>query len=280
MRAVLVASSLILAFAGAGSASALAAPAPVRLVPHRAVYDLSLARSDDSARGVEEARGRIAFDFGGDACEGYTLNYRQVTVMEGGESGSRTLDVRTATFEAGDGRSMRFKTDSRVQGIRNRSVDGEARITGRGSLAISLRQPRHTSLRLSQEPVFPTEHVRRLIEAAQAGENKLALKVYDGSDDGRKVYDTLALIGHRIEPGAGRDLEEPAKQEALSASARWPVTISYFTAGGGDQTPAYTISFDLYDNGISRNLTLDYGDFALKGELSKLEVRPYTACRK
>ena len=175
---------------------------------------------------------------------------------------------------------MRFKTDSRVQGVRNRNVDGEARITGSGSLAISLRQPRRTSLTVGQEPVFPTEHVRRLIEAAQAGENKLALKVYDGSDDGKKVYDTLALIGHRIEPGAGRDLEDPAKQPALSSSARWPVTISYFNSGSGDQTPAYTISFDLYDNGISRHLTLDYGDFALKGELSKLEVRPYTACRK
>ena len=84
MRAVVIASSLILTFAGAASASAQAARAPVRLVPHRAVYDLSLARSNDSRRGVDEARGRIAFDFGGDACEGYTLNYRQVTVMDRG----------------------------------------------------------------------------------------------------------------------------------------------------------------------------------------------------
>ena len=38
--------------------------------------------------------------------------------MEGGETGSRTLDVRTATFEAANGRSMRFKTDSSAEGGR------------------------------------------------------------------------------------------------------------------------------------------------------------------
>jgi hypothetical protein len=281
MRAALAALSFVLAFAwGEGVSAWAAAAAPVRLVPHRAVYDLSLARSDSSGRGVEAVRGRIAFDFDGDACDGYTVNYRQVTVMEGGASGSRTLDTRTATFEAGDGRSMRFKTDSRLQGARSRSVDGVAHRAEDGSLAIRLRQPKRASLSIRQEPAFPTEHIRRLIASAQAGENKLALKVYDGSDDGRTVFDTLALIGHRIEPGAGRDLEEAVQQEALSGSARWPVTVSYFSSERGDQTPVYTISFDLYDNGISRNLLLDYGDFALQGELRTLDMRPYPACLK
>jgi hypothetical protein len=54
------------------------------------------------------------------------------------------------------------------------------------------------------------------------------------------------------------------------------VTISYFTQGDGDRTPVYTISFELYENGISRALKLDYGDFALKGDLQSLQV-PTTA---
>ena len=53
--------------------------------------------------GVESARGRIAIDFGGDACEGYTLKYRQVTVLDSGETGRAPSTLRTATFEAGDG---------------------------------------------------------------------------------------------------------------------------------------------------------------------------------
>ena len=52
---------------------------------------------------------------------------------------------------------------------------------------------------------------------------------------------------------------------------RWPVTISYFDKGktdnSGEQTPAYTIGFELYENGISRALTLDYNDFVVDGKL-------------
>ena len=86
-------------------------------MPHRAVYDLSLVALGRGSRGIDAARGRIALDFGGDACDGYTLNYRQVTVLNGGETGSRTLDVAAPRpSRAGDGKSMRFKTNSTTGG--------------------------------------------------------------------------------------------------------------------------------------------------------------------
>jgi hypothetical protein len=229
---------------------------------------------------VDAARGRIAFDFGGDACDGYTLKYRQVTVMEGGESGSRTLDVRTATYETADGKSIRFKSDSAVDNGGTTGTDGEARRGDDGSVSISLRQPRRETLTVEGDTIFPTEHTRRLIAAGRAGQTTLAIKLYDGSDDGKKVYDTLALIGRKIEPGSAPPAEEASKAGPLTSTARWPVTVSYFSAGSGDRTPAYTISFELYENGISRGLKLDYGDFALTGELKSVEVQPATTCRR
>jgi hypothetical protein len=259
---------------------ALSQPAGMTLLsPHRAVYDLSLARST-GPRGIESARGRIALDFGGDACEGYTMKYRQVTVLGTNESGSRTLDVRTATFEAPDGRSMRFRTDSQMEGVRSDNVDGDASVQADGALSVQLRQPRRETLTIRGEPIFPTEHLKRVIAAARAGQPSLSVKVFDGSDDGRKVYDTLAMIGRRIEPGGRAELEAPARQEPLASLPRWPITISYFTAGSGDQTPAYVISFELYENGISRALRIDYGDFALRGDLQQLELLPATTCQR
>jgi hypothetical protein len=58
------------------------------------------------------------------------------------------------------------------------------------------------------------------------------------------------------------------------------VTISYFdtSKGEGDQTPAYAISFENYENGISSALKLDYGDFVLAGDMSALEVKPAKPC--
>jgi len=277
---VLLSGVLLASISGAWSPGAWAQQAPpVHLAPHRAVYDLSLVRSA-GARGIDNARGRIAMDFGGDACDGYTLKYRQVTVLNGSESGSRTLDVRTATFESGDGASMRFKSESTMEGVTRDNVDGEASVKSDGNLSVRLKGPKGDSFSSGGRPIFPTEHLKRLIEAAKAGQNQLSIRVYDGSDDGKKIYDTLALIGHKLEGGAGGDLEEPVKQDVLAKVARWPVTISYFNVNNGDQTPSYTISFDLYENGISRALKLDYGDFALKGELKSLEILPVSACQR
>ena len=277
MRSLIVASGLSIALLA--SASAETAKPPVQLVPHRAIYDLSLLRSGGS-KGIDSARGRIAMEFGGDACDGYTLKYRQVTVLSSNETGPRTIDTQTATFEAGDGLSMRFKTTSSTQGLVKDGVDGDAQLRPDGSLDVRFKQPRNEAFAAAGQPVFPSEHLKRLIEAGRNGQATLSVRVYDGSDDGKKIYDTLGLIGRRIEPGASANLEEAARQDALAKVARWPVTISYFGEGSGDRTPAYTVSFDLYENGISRDLKLDYGDFTLKGELKSLEVQAPTACQR
>ena len=250
----------------------------VGLAPHRAVYDLSLARSG-GPRGIEGAQGRIALEFTGDSCTGYALKYRQVTVLQGGETGARTSDLRNATFEDGEGQSFRFKTDSQMGGRRRSEVDGEAQRRD-GAITVKLTQPSPDRLDLPADVLFPTAHMKRVIEAARAGETTVTAPVFDGSEDGRKAYDTLAVIGRRIEPGQERGLDEASRQDPLLKLPRWPVTLSYFSPGDGERTPIYVISFELYDNGVSRALRLDYGDFALKGDLQSLQFLPESSCQR
>jgi hypothetical protein len=71
-----------------------------------------------------------------------------------------------------------------------------------------------------------------------------------------------------------------AGQQALAGLGRWPITVSYFDrkAAVGEQTPVYSITFELYENGISRALLLDYNDFAISGELKSLEIRDVKPC--
>jgi EipB-like len=275
-RRIAVAGSVVVLLAG--TSASWSGPEAVRLTPHRVVYDLALIKGGGS-RGMENAQGRIVFDFTGDACEGYALNYRQVTVLEGGETGTRTSDLRTTTFESGDGKALQFRTDSRMEGTARGAVDGRAELRP-GGLSIALKQPKPETLSFAAEPLFPTAHMKRLIAAARAGETTVTVKVFDGSDDGRKVYDTLAVIGRRIEPGQGDNLEPAAKQDGLLRLPRWPVTLSYFAPGEGERTPIYTIAFELYENGVSRALRLDYGDFALRGDLQTLQLQAESACQR
>lgn len=48
--------------------------------------------------------------------------------------------------------------------------------------------------------------------------------------------------------------------------------------GTADRLPAYTLAFDLYENGISSALRLNYGNFALKGKLQSVELLPQKPC--
>ena len=58
--------------------------------------------------------------------------------------------------------------------------------------------------------------------------------------------------------------------------------ISYFDRNDtshSEQTPVYAISFELYENGISRALALDYDDFVVSGEMSQLQIKDAPECK-
>ena len=87
------------------------AAAPVSLVPHRAIYDLSLGttRANSQLAGV---RGRILYDFGGSACQGYSLEFRQVSELDSGEGKVAMSDLRSATWEEGGAKTFRFTSQN------------------------------------------------------------------------------------------------------------------------------------------------------------------------
>ena len=250
------------------------------LASHRAVYDLKLRRNTGK-RGLQAVRGRILYDFSGNACEGYVLEFRQVSELDSGEGRVAVSDLRASTWEDGTAKDFRFNSQNFVNEKPQESVDGRAERDD-GKVAVKLAKPTAKTFELEQNVVFPTEHMRRIVEAAREGKTLLEFPIYDGSDTGERVYNTLTVIGQPIGPGESPPDDAAADVPALAGLKRWPVTISYFdrTAkdGGGEQIPSYAISFQIYENGVSRALVLDYGEFAVTGELSQLEIKPGHPC--
>ena len=270
--------------AGAYDPAVAAPPADkVVLAPHRAVYVLKLAKSRGS-RGIENVRGRILYDFTGSACEGYALQFRQVSQLDSGEGKAALSDLRSTTWEDGEATKFRFNSENLLDDKQTDSVDGNAERNA-SSVAVSLNKPADKKFKVPVDAVFPTEHMRRIIVAARAGKSILEFPVYDGSENGEKLYNTLTVIGRAIAPGEKPVSDAGAKIPALANLTRWPVTISYFEKKGekaehtGEQTPVYAITFELYENGVSRALILDYNDFTIKGELSSLEMKKEKACK-
>jgi hypothetical protein len=258
-----------------------APPADAVLAPHRAVYDLKLARTRGS-RSIEGVRGRILYDFTGSVCAGYELQFRQVSELDSGEGKTALSDLRSTTWEDAAAKSFRFNSENRLNDQAVDTVNGDA--TRKSSaVAVSLHKPADKSFTIPVEAVFPTEHMRRILAAAQGGQSLLELQVYDGSETGEKIYNTLTIIGAAIAAGDKPPHDAAAKEPTLGKLRRWPVTISYFDKNAkseqaSEQLPVYAISFELYENGISRALTLDYSDFTITGEMTLLEIKKPKAC--
>ncbi len=258
------------------------AASSVPFLPHQALYELSLVKSRGSTT-INRVRGRILYNFSGNACDGYTSDFRQVSELDAGEGKVTLSDLRSTSWEDGGGKSYRFKIDSRMNDSDARPVDGIAERVG-DHITVKLKQPGTKTFNIDGSTVFPTEQIRRIIEAARQGKSLLELSVYDGSDNGEKVYNTLTVIGRGI-PG-DRDVSSPdpsTRSEEMKPLTRWPVTVSYFDrddkAKEGEQTPVYSMSFELFENGVSRALVLDYNDFVISGALGKFNVKDSKPCK-
>jgi hypothetical protein len=263
--------------------AAAAPPADkVFLAPHRAVYDLKLTKSRGS-RGIEAVHGRILYDFSGNACDGYELQFRQVSELDSGEGKTALSDLRSTTWEDGNAKTFRFNSNNRLDDQQTDAVDGHAERNAT-TVAVDLSKPKEKNFTVPVSAVFPTEHMRRIIAAARDGKPILEFPVYDGSETGEKLYSTLTVIGRAIAPGSKPADDVSAKIPELAKLTRWPVTISYFEQQDataertGEQTPVYSISFEIYENGISRALVLDYTDFTIKGEMTSLDLKKPKPC--
>ena len=250
------------------------------LAPHRAVYEMKLARRADRAD-VLEVSGRLVYEFAGSACEGFSSRFRLVTQLTNTDGRARVTDMRTTSFEDMRERSFDFVNQNLVDGRTIEDTKGVARHEAEAT-RVRIGGGDGRALDLPGTTRFPTEHMVDLLEAAKAGRSVVEIDLFDGSDGGRKVFRTTVMIGREQSGDDDTSGEAAAAQPALTKGMRrWPVEISYFDRAkpAGDALPDYQLGFLLYENGVSRRLRLDYGDFAISGMMSTLEALPTGECR-
>ena len=259
--------------AGAAFGSGPAGAQTMPLAPHKAVYELSLLNSKGSS-GPSSVRGRIVYEFNGSACEGYTVTFRQATEIVSGEGRQQVLDTRSTTFESGDGKTFRFRIETSSDGRRTKLLEGSAE-RAVDALSINLRSPELAKADIAVAALFPVQQTVKGLAAARAGQTTLEVDAYDGSGDGQKIYHSLNIIGKAMAKPAD---DETEKAEPMKTMRRWPVVASYFDKAKPDGEPVYTLSFEMWENGISSNLKLDYGDFVLAGKISQFELLKAAPC--
>jgi EipB-like len=265
----------------AAVAPATAAEETVQFAPHRAVYEFSLAGTSTGSS-VAGLTGRMVYELSGSACEGYTQNMRFVTRMSNQEGLDTLNDLRTSSWEEIAGKRLRFSASQYQNDDVSDASQGDAkRDKATEAVSVDLVKPGKKRISLPDGTYFPMQHANALITAAKGGQTLLTAKLYDGSEKGDKYYATTAIIGKKAEPGAVKTtvaLKEAAKLAALTS---WPMSISYFEPGKDKQDvpPAYELSFRYYENGVTADLKIDYGEFAIKGALKELSFLDASPCK-
>jgi hypothetical protein len=249
------------------------------LVPHRAVYELEPKRIEKNS-GISSISGRIAYEISGSACDGWSTTYRVANRYVRLEGNVQVTDTQLTAWEAGDGSEMRINQKYYVDNRLNSEtyINVKKPVPGEDGVGtITLPTPKEFSV--PKDAVFPVLHQQRLMKIAGEGQTRDVSTLFEGSD-GDKIYSVVSFIGRKKEAGTEGAETGITDTKPLLAKPSWPMTISYFPADDKSaEAPLYQSSFRMYDNGVSTELVFDYGEYSLKGRLTKLEFLPVEACK-
>jgi outer membrane protein OmpA-like peptidoglycan-associated protein len=145
----------------------------------------------------------------------------------------------------------------------------------RGGVA-EFAKPEIATIPLKPDVLFPTAHTLFLIEQAQAGVPFVVRQVFDGTtvDDATTIS---AVIGQTMKPGQELPDEHPIKSPLLDRPS-WHMRLGFFPAESKSEAPDYELGMRLMDNGVSQDMSLDYGDYTVTARLDHIEPLPRPTC--
>ncbi|MEX2453737.1 MAG: DUF1849 family protein [Rhodospirillaceae bacterium] len=242
----------------------------MQIAPHDAHYEVRLLSARNGS-GIERVTGDMAVRWEQD-CSGWTMIHR--TVFEVGYSTGSDVRVTidASTWESGDGTSYSFLLRTRYDDREAGRVEGHAHADGSRDTAV-FTLPEQKTLSLPRDVLFPTQHTRKIIDAAKDAPATLAAQMFDGfTENGAQLVN--AVIGRAI-PADG---PEKVGFPVLSGRTSWPVQLAFFTQND-EAEPESEIGMRLYDNGVADGLDMDFGEFRVHAVLRHLEVSAPPACR-
>ncbi len=264
--------ALLLSFA---FAVVLVRPGPGRaaaeLMPHRAIYDLSLAAARNTQT-VTDVDGRMSFVWK-DVCDGWSIDYRTRMQMFFGREGGQEVSWKYSSWESNDGTRFRYFLRRFRDGRETERLRGEAKLAPGGGGTARIVEPEAREVDLPRDTLFPKTHTQELLAAARAGERFLYAHIFDGTGDSGLYAVNSAILGSA--DGKPPELESPLLAEVPS----WRVTLAFFPPGESDGTPESEQSMRVYANGVAGSMRIDYGDFVLRAKLTELERLESPQCR-
>ena len=239
------------------------------VTPHRAFYEMQLGHAYQNSN-VQAVIGRSAFTLSRD-CSGWQSNEDYVIEFEGKEGEKNRIISRFESWESDAGDMYSFEISEQSSFQAKKDFNGYANVTsdaGNAYFSIADDSP----MKLPADTYFPMRHLNAIIDGAEQGKTILAASVFTGADPDDALLATNTVIGRW-------KIEAPAVPLGeFGRKGYWPVQTAYFKPTAKAAEPEYEINYSMQPNGVVRRYVIDYGDFTINAELTKMEALTAPDC--
>ena len=128
-------------------------------------------------------------------------------------------------------------------------------------------------MELPQDTYFPVRHLESILDAAKNGKTMMAATIFTGGEPGDALMTTSTVVG------GWQKAEDVIDLGRLRENGFWPIQVAYFKPTATTSEPEYEIKFAMQRNGVVRNYVIDYGDFSIAADLTKIEDIEAPVCR-
>lgn len=262
---------MLVAVAAAGLAIGLsAASALADLVPHRAIYSLSMGKGDPSGR-FSNVGGAVSTTVE-KTCDAW-ITVEQIDMrVETTIGGELDQKLSFSGWESLDGRDYRFVARSRTN-LEQKQFKGSARSDPERPGKAAYTEPKKIDIELPPGTHFYLGLTKWLIERAKAGDKRAETIVFDGTDETgpqRAVAFIIPLDKERAadEAGLGPLVERPG----------WTMRIAFFPIAGIAAAPDYEVEAVVLDNGVTPRLKMVFAGFTAIQKMEKIEALEPPRC--
>jgi hypothetical protein len=245
---------------------------PLGMLPHKALYDVSLSSVKSSGQ-LLDIKGRMFFEWKKD-CDAWVTDHRSTLVYDYADGTSASIKSRFASHETLDGQNLNFSARRESNG----NVTDEFR--GYANLKDSKAQfsvPKNLEFKLPPETLFPMAHTNKILSHIKTKDRFFNATLFDGSDDtGPQFVNTF--IGKVVSSTKDVRMTPSIDKELLKVPAHH-VRMAFFPVKDDGRGAEYEMDMTVLDNGVVSGVQITYDTFTLTQKLAALQPVDAVSCR-
>ena len=231
------------------------------IVSHKAYYDLEFL-TNETPSAVDGGIGKSSFLLE-KQCKGWALKETfAISFNLNNKDNSKNFSI-FSSFEDFTAKHFSFEHLDKNNLEKEKFYSGYVK-KNKNILDGMIFDKKNQKLTFNDDILFPTEHLKILLENAKKNIYFHTAKVFFGSDKDNLVKIVSSFIGKKINTDVSIENDLLKKQV-------WPIQLSFYDLNQKKPDPNTKVIAYVDDSGIAHSYTVDYGSYKMKGKLVGIE---------